>query len=441
MTTEYRHVLGRPRVSTRDAYRMYRAWATLGREMTARPLELAEAAGWRMADSATRGLLGPWSPSTVAAALSREWLNLATNLLSVPATAAATAVASLDAAPDPGLGPLEPALSGARPPETVTGVDLDYGLAEAQRRDLAVRAGFDSDDPILKMPPITYGAPFLVPARVLDASQAWAVWFVPLAQARQLLEESVRLGHQPPAMLDAFEPVVVGAGATMVSLLASDYRASDFGVTQEIALTLAVTPIGGSVSDPGQMFLRLIVTDPYSIAAARQIWGIRKDFWDNTKEAETSSQIEVGYTSERVRFRVGAIRPSTVVRPNTLELDFPRFGAGASDRVPSLIYSMVEPHGLPAAPAAPARSMLRRGGTREGMQFGGAVALRLPKNRDEGYAARCLCSGGMACLCDTLRELRLDRQAPAANGWTEYMSCELDEPVRLRGQEPGNKPE
>lgn len=440
MSTEYRHALERPRVTTLDAYRMYLAWANLGREMTARPLALASAAGWRMADRTARGLLGSRSSADVAAGLAQEWLDLASELLTLPASAAASVAARLDAPTEPGLGPLEPALSGARPPGTVTRVELDYAVAEAQRRDLAARAGLDRDDPILEMPPMLYGAPFLLPARVLDASQAWAVWFVPLDQAQQLLHESVEFGHQPPAVVDAFTPVTVGPKLAMVSLLASDYRASDFGVTQEIALTLAVSPAGGSVVDPGQMFLRLIVTDPYSIAAARQIWGIRKDFWDNTREAETFSQIAVGYAADRVRFRVGAIRPSTVVRPRTLELAFPRFGAGRSDRVPSVIYSMVEPHGLPAAPPAAARSVLRRSGTREGMQFRGGVTLDLPENSEQGRREGCLCSGGMACLCETLRGLGLDSRPPAANGWTEYMTCDLHEPALLRGQDSGNRP-
>lgn len=441
MKTGYRHVLDRPRVTTLDAYRMYFAWANLGREMVARPLTLAGAAGWRMADSATRGLLGSWSPATVAEELSQECLNLATGLLAAPAAAASTAITHLDAPPEPGTGPLEPALSGARPAGTVKRVDLDYGVAEAQRRDLAVRSGFDGDNPILRMPPMRYGAPFLLPARVLDASQAWAVWFVPLQQARRLMRDAVELGHQPPAALDAFEPVAVGSGAAMVSLLVSDYRASDFGVTQEIGLTLAVSPAGGSVSEPGQMFVRLIVTDPYSIAAARQVWGIRKDFWDNAAAAETRSQIEVGYSEGRVRCCVGAIGPRSAAAPSTLDLEFPRFGAGRSDGLPSVIYSMVKPHGLPAAPTAPARSILRRSGTREGMQFGGKVALRLPPSREEGRAAGCLCSGGMACLCDALRGLGLDRRQPAANGWTEHMSAELDEPVLLRDQDLGNSSE
>ncbi len=438
MSTPYRHVLGQPRVTALDMLRVGDAYATLAREMLRRPLLLAEAAATRMAGSAARGLLGPWSPEIIAAEMAEECATLAAGLLAVPAAAAADAAARLDAPQHASLNEIGLAIEGTHPVSTVTRVVLDASLAEKQRRELAACAGFVGDPASLAMPPLHYGAPFLLPARVLDASQAWAVWFVPVEVAWGLLRQSVELGHQPAAMLDAFAPVEVGAGAAMVSLLASDYRASDFGVTQEIALTLAVCPARGSVSDPGQIFLRLVVTDAHSIPAARQIWGIRKDFRDSRLAGPAGAGIAVGYGADRVRFRVGEIRPSTVVPPRTLELGFPRFGAGRSAAMPSVVYSMVEPHGLPAGPEAPARSMLRRDGAGEGMQYGGAVTISLPACREEGMAAGCLCAGGMACLCDTLRGLGLADRPPAANGWTEHMACELEEPVPLLPQEPGN---
>jgi hypothetical protein len=43
----------------------------------------------------------------------------------------------------------------------------------------------------------------------------------------------------------------------------------------------------------------------------------------------------------------------------------------------------------------------------------------------------CLCSGGMACLCNTLRSLGIAGRKPAANGWTERMTCTLDGPVAV----------
>ena len=427
MTTDYRPDLVAPRVTMRDAYGLYRAWARFGREMTGRPWRLGAAAGWRMADSAARGLLGPGDARAVAGEMAREYADLAAALLATPAAAAASAVARLDPPPDPEHDPVERALSGERPPDTVRRVKIDYAVAERQRMMLGERAGFAPDDPALEMPPMRYGAPFLLPARVLDASQAWASWFIPLEQARALLRDSVETGHQPAGALDALEPVVVGSGAAMATMLCSDYRASDFGVTQEIGLTLAVTPKAGcTVSDPGQVFLRLIVTDAYSIAAARQIWGIRKDLFDNGRTGPGARRLAAEYAPDAVRWRIAPAGALPDAPAEALSLAFPRFGSGRSAPAPSLIYSMPD---APSAQGAPARAVLTRGGAREGVQFGGRVALSLPDSREAGRAAGCLCAGGMSCLCETLRGLGLDRRAPAANGWTERMTAELAAPI------------
>jgi len=264
METEARPKIGQRHVTSRDMLRLYRAWAGFGQAMIARPAALTWRAGERMADGVAGGLMGPWKPEAVARGLARAHADLARDLLAVPSTAAGIAVARFDA---PDTTALDAALSGSAPAPATPAVAIDPAIAERQRRELAGCAGHDPEDPGLHVPLMTADAPFLLPARVLDASQAWAAWFIPVATARDLMQEACRLGHHPPEMLDAFEPVSVGAGAAMVSLLASDYRASDFGVTQEIGLTLTVTPRGGDFPDPGQLFLRLVVTDKYSLAA------------------------------------------------------------------------------------------------------------------------------------------------------------------------------
>ncbi len=427
--------LGQRHVTAQDALRFYRAWAALGQQMLARPLALSWQAGARMAEQAGERLVGAWNPEGLVGDIAREYANLAQDLLTVPAAAAAEAAARFDA---PGRDALAEMLAGAAPATTATGIVIDHEIARRQRRELAALAGHDSDDAALELPQRAGDAPFLLPARVLDASQAWASWFVPVATAQRLMEEAVRTGHQPPEVLEALAPVAVGAGEAMVTLLVSDYRASDFGVTQEIGLTLTVTPRGGRFPDPGQIFLRLVVTDPFSLAAARQIWGIRKDFWNNAAARNRRGRIEAGYAADRVRTGFGAQLPAP--GGGALMIAFPRVGSGRSEDVPGLIYSMVEPQGPPAGPVAPARSILRRSGVREGMQFGGAVTLTLPADRTAGKAAGCLCSGGMSCLCDTLRGLGLDRRRPAANGWTERMSCTLGRPVPVADQVRGNSP-
>lgn len=435
MSKQSPYTLGQRRVTTRDAMRVYRAWAGLGQALIARPVALTWQTGERMADRAAERLLGTWNPEGFAEDVARDYANLAGQLLSVPLSAVGQAAARLDA---PGQGPLEPSLSGTTPPATVTGVVVDHAIAQRQRRDLAACAGHAPDDPQLDLPPRAGDAPFLLPARVLDASQAWASWFVPVVTARHLMEEAVRLGHHPAGMPDAFEPVSVGAGEAMVTLMVSDYRASDFGVTQEIGLILTVTPRGVGFPQPGQLFLRLVVTDPFSLAAARQIWGIRKDFWNNGAARMPRGRIEAAYATDRMRMGFGARLPGA--GGGALRMEFPRAGAGRSKDVPGLIYSMLEPQGLPTGPAVPSRSVLCRSGAREGVQIGGPVTLELPADRAAGQAAGCLCSGGMACLCDTLRGLGLDRRRPAANGWTERMTCTLGEPAPVAGQTLGNNP-
>ncbi len=435
---EYRHSLDQRRATKDDAYRVSRAWGRCGWDVASRPLALTWASGRRMAEIAARGLFDTWAPSSVANGISREYANLALDLLAVPSSAAATAAARFDAAAAPQADPvIERALSGAAPVARAKPVDLAPVVAEEQMHFLAARAGGEVRD----FDPETLRAQlpnrFLLPARVLDASQAWASWFVPVEVARGLLRKAVELGHQPGEVADAFEPVSVGPGEAMVSVLATDYRASDFGVLREIGLTLSVSPRGARFPDPGQIFLRLIVTDPWSLGAARQIWGIRKDYWD-TQGITPRSQVDVSYSEDRARFGVKTFQPGTVAEPRTLVLDFPRFGAGRSEAVPSTIYSMAEPRGRSAGPAAPVRSTLRRSGAQEGVQYGGTVRIGLPETRDKGRDAGCLCSIGMACLCDTLRDLCLDRRKPAANGWTEHMTGQLEEPAPVAVQDRGN---
>ncbi|MBJ3764296.1 hypothetical protein ILP92_16220 [Maribius pontilimi] len=432
MSTEPGHPLQQPHITADDAWRLYCAWAGFGCEMVKRPLALSGTAGVRLADAVARGILGAESPRALARMAAREAGQLAVDMLAVPSSAAATAAAHFDEAQAPSQDRLARALAGTDPVATITRVDVDPNLAEAQWRELTARSGVDVDAPVPEFAPTT-GAPFLLPARVLDASQAWAAWFVPLDAARRLLAEACETGHQPPEVLDAFAPVAVGDGGVLVSLVASDYRASDFGVVQEIGLSLTVSPRAARFPGPGQLFLRLIVTHPYSLGAARQIWGIRKDLHDNAS-AEPRSRFQVAYGADRVRFGQGALQSRAVRSSGTLQLAFPRLGRGRSDRVPGLIHSMVAPHGPPAAAVAPARSVLMRSGTGEGVQVRGDVRLTLPADRAAGLQAGCLCRGGMACLCDTLRGLGLDRRRPAANGWTERLTCTLAEPVRIGAQ-------
>ena len=445
MSTETPYEIGRPHLSALDLYRLCRAYVELAREAVARPAVLTEGAFWRVIDHAAQAALGPASAETLASHVAQEWRNLALDLAAVPGAAAAGMADRLFHGVRTRLSEYPIHIEGSAPRNDALAVPLDYGTALRQRRALAERAGFAADDPALWMPDLTYGAPFVLPARVLDASQAWATWFVPLEAARGLLRDAVRTGHLPDRGAEFFEPLDCGLGRAMVSLLVSDYRVSDFGVTREIGLTLTVTPAGEVVADPGQIFLRLIVTDAFSVAPARQIWGLRKDLWLGRPDTAPQDRVQITYRPDHMEARIGTGRwlREREREAQTLAIRFPRFGSTRSDRAPGTIYSFADAEGAgteaaSGASATPVRATLLRSGSGEGVQFGGPVRLSLPR---DGRATGCLCSGGMACLCATLGALGLDRKdaRPAANGWTEHMRCRLDAPLPLVGQEsPGN---
>lgn len=391
---KHRHKLDQRHVTARDAMRLCSAWMRFGWDMIARPLEVSRDSGERMSEGLAQGLFGGWAPKQVATDFAEDYVNLLAGLWGVPLSAFNAAVAELERADGDAPEAIGRHLTGAAPPP----IEQPVGL-KADGNDLASR--------------------FLLPARIVDASQAWASWFIPISQAHELMQEAVDLGHQPKEVLDQFEPVSVGKGEAMVTLMATDYRASDFGVLEEIGLTLSVTPKDGDFPDPGQMFIRLIVNDPYSIEAARKIWGIRKDACGDV-------QLDARYSEDEVRFVVAK------TKADTLDLTFPRFGKGRSFDALSMIYAMAEPDDLPVKPTAPVRAILRRSGSGEGVQFGGNVAVKLPENSTAGMEAGCLCRDGtMACLCDQLRRLDLHNRPPAANGWSEQMSGALEGPAPI----------
>ena len=417
-------------VATGDVVALFRAWSSFGSETVTRMFDATQSAASRMAEATA----SHWANGVNARGLAEDMLAegalLATNVAAAPMSALAVAVAQIDAGGDDLPAEVEDALSCGAPAPIARSVSLDPQDANRQRLDLAERAGALAESARHTIPETRVADRFVLPARVLDASQAWASWHVSTSLAWGLIEEAVALGHQPVEALAFYEPVSVGTGQSMVSIVATDYRASDFGVLREIGLTLSVTPRGGAFPDPGQMFLRLIVTDPYSLVAARRIWGIRKDLCD-AEGAGPRSALDVAYSENRVCFGLGAAR-SGVLRPSDrFEIDFPRFGRGASHRVPGLICSMIEPEGRSAGPVAPARSVLTRSGTGEGLQFGGDVRLTLGQKNKGAATNGCFCAGGMACLCETMRRLDLPERRPAANGWTERMSGTLGEPALI----------
>jgi hypothetical protein len=78
------------------------------------------------------------------------------------------------------------------------------------------------------------GKPFAMPARVLDASQGWAMYFVDTEAANLSLGAAREI-------LSAFD---AGGGRTPLMIVGVDYRNSDFGVYPEFVVALTVTVKG-----------------------------------------------------------------------------------------------------------------------------------------------------------------------------------------------------
>jgi hypothetical protein len=261
--------------------------------------------------------------------------------------------------------------------------------------------------------------PFIVPARVLDASQGWAAWFVPTEKVVALIKGGIDSGRIDAAISDDFEPLDCGEGRSMVVLLGIDYRVSDFGRYQELALAVCITP-KEAAAEPGALFARLLVSDRFSVEPTKRIWGFHKDFFKD---------LQVHYGKSYAQFYTG----------HRAEGDFfltvPRFGSGRSFEIPLVIYS-VRGADSDSAIAGSVRTIMKRSGGREGVQVGGTVELQLgrrpPPDANGNAKGHCFCSKpGIPCLCDQLRDLGIDQTLPAANGWTERMTGAFGAPAPL----------
>jgi hypothetical protein len=243
------------------------------------------------------------------------------------------------------------------------------------------------------------GKPFAMPARVLDASQGWAMYFVATEAANRALGAASEI-------VSAFD---AGGGRTPLMLIGVDCRNSDFGIYPEFVVALTVTAKG----DPaGQLFsydLAIVVTQEFSKQAAHIVWGLDKI---------VAPKLAVRYAADNARF--GLADGSG----KALSVRFPRFGDGASSDQPSFSISQ--------RGEGPERrtywAMTTKSGSGEGTQIGGSVMLELGV-RDDG---KCLCGdGNSGCLCDTLRSFDIADRLPAANGWTERQTAVFGPPRLL----------
>jgi hypothetical protein len=258
------------------------------------------------------------------------------------------------------------------------------------------------------------GKPFAMPARVLDASQGWAMFFVSTEAADDSLG----------AARDHFSAFDVGGGRTPLTVVGVDYRNSDFGVYPEFVVALTVTAKGDPARQPFVYYLAIVVTQEFTKEAARIVWGMDKI---------VAPKLTASYAADSVRFAL----------PNrsgkALSIRFPRFGDGHSFDIPTFSVSLRRP---PMAGEDPRRrnkrlvdpgrrtywAMTTKSGSGEGTQIGGSVLLEL----GAPSGGLCLCSDGKsACLCDTLRTFDIAERLPAANGWTERQTAVFGPPRLL----------
>jgi hypothetical protein len=243
------------------------------------------------------------------------------------------------------------------------------------------------------------GKPFAMPARVLDASQGWATYFVATEAANRSLGAAGEI-------VSAFD---AGGGRTPLTIIGVDYRNSDFGIYPELVVAVTVTAKGDPV---GQLFtydLAIVVTQEFTKRAAHIVWGLDKI---------VAPKLTVRYAADNVQF--GLSNGSG----KALSARFPRFGDGGSSDQPTFSISQ---RGKDAERRT-YWAMTTKSGSGEGTQIGGSVLLELGVRGD----GKCLCGdGNSACLCDTLRGFDIADRLPAANGWTERQTAVLGPPRLL----------
>jgi hypothetical protein len=385
MPRQPRHQVLKPRFTTVELYRLLDTYLRAGEDIAGRPLRLTLDAMRRSSHLVVRGLLGPWSAEQVLTGLAEEYANWLYGLMTAAPTAIESITTGLNNPPAGTLSQYIVPVEGATPQEHGGIIRLDQGT------------------------------PFVVPARVIDASQGWAAWYVQKDQATALMDENAR---------EDFEPFDCGHGRCLVLLIGTDYRVSDFGRLQEIALAVCVTPTRGA-AEPGALHTRIIVSDAFCVEPTQRIWGIDKEY---------SESLRVNYEKTYAQFYTGE-----GVEHQEFFLTLPRTGDGRSFDLPMTIYSIREPNDRNAI-AGPARSILYRTGVDEVVQIGGRVELNVGKRHANNSPGSCFCSSGakIACLCDELRGLGIDRTAPAANGWTERMTARMEAPGQLALQPFGN---
>jgi Acetoacetate decarboxylase (ADC) len=240
--------------------------------------------------------------------------------------------------------------------------------------------------------------PVMLPARIADASQGWALYFV----AADLAQDELIKREKEFTVID------VGLGRTPVVIFGIDHRQSDLGKYQEIGVALFVRPRHNPLELPGIFFLSLVVSDQFTIDASRIIWGYQKSL---------AKHMTVKYSANSSEFWIDDRDPTT------LSVSFPQFGRSRSTDIPCYIYSVSGSDNNKVVQ----RTMLSRSAIEEGIQIDGEVKVQLGK----GSEKNCVCRGSAVrepdCICSILRGLQIPER-PAANGWAQSMSGSFGPP-------------
>ena len=382
MTEQRNHQLRKPKFTTFEFYRLMDTYVRAGEEIAGRPWRLAADALRRSIRRVESGLLGPWDAKRLVTGLAEEYANLMYGMLTAVPSAFEEITTRLNNPPPGTMSEYRVPIEGSQP----------------EARGTLIQIG-DKED-----------TPFIVPARILDASQGWAAWFVPTEKVVALIKGGIDSNRIDAAIADDFEPLDCGEGRSMVVLLGVDYRVSDSGQYREIALAVCITP-KGAAAQPGALFARLVVSDRFSIRPTKRVWGFHKDFFKD---------LQVYYGKIYAQFYTGEGAEGDFF------LTVPRFGSARSFDIPMVLYSVRAPDPADAVTGS-VRSVMTRSGAGEGVQVGGTVEVQLGRrptpDANGNLIGRCFCSDPeVPCLCDELRLLGIDQTLPAANGWTERMT-------------------
>lgn len=348
-------------LSSNDLHQLGRAYAKCGGDVWRRSFAIGSGYVGRAIAEAAKAGARPWDPEQILQSLSAGLRNYFMEIAAV--LPAAIDALSRDLDEHPTVGPL--------------------GLLAPREASLPLPKTYIVGD-----------VPVMMPVRIADASQGWALYFVSAARAQTHLNQQ----GQP------FTVVEVGGGRTPLAVLGMDYRGTDLGAYQELGVAMFVRPQNNPREMPGMLFLSLTVSDEFNVDRATVLWGYHKTL---ARDFGAS--------------RHGAAARFAVDRndPTALSAVFPRFGSGRSTGMSCYTYGTIRDA---SGKEVPHKTLISRNATGEGVQIGGAVELHL----GDRTQARCVCRLGpgpaQACVCLILRDLGLPKRS-AANGWAEHMNA------------------